>query len=272
MSPATTRSLLRSATRFTSVAARRPMSSAKPINTGSEQAHPIGPFYEAILTSTLHPTPKTKPEEPPASATKAAKTTARKAASAQASSGEAVDAPKPAAPTPRLSAEPATAEEKARIIFGSRLAGPIERAERLQAIKDKSTMIAGVLVPPKPEEPDNCCMSGCVNCVWDRFRDEMEDWVVASAKAEQRLEAEKAKTTGPATEPVRAAGVNSGEAVSMDDDGGGSDTNWPVERPKITKDLWDEDLYKGVPVGIREFMKTEKKLKERHGKEGTIGG
>lgn len=189
------------------------------------------------------------------------------------------------APAPSPSAEPATAQEKARIIFGSRLAGPFERAERLQAIRDKSTNIAGILVPPRPEEPDNCCMSGCVNCVWDRYRDEMEEWVALSREAEKRLQAQRAQgpvdvlgsvsavkgmkgLEGPGTAASKAVS----EAVSMDDDGGGSDTNWPVEQPKIAKDFWDEDLYRGVPVGIREFMKTEKKLKERHEKEGSVGG
>ncbi|KLU87305.1 hypothetical protein MAPG_06306 [Magnaporthiopsis poae ATCC 64411] len=63
-------------------------------------------------------------------------------------------------------------------------------------------------------------------------------------------------------------------AISMDDDGGGSDTNWaPAEEsPKIAKDLWDDRLYQNVPVGIREFMKQEKRLKEKHRLEGTSGG
>lgn len=71
----------------------------------------------------------------------------------------------------------------------------------------------------------------------------------------------------------------------MDDDGGGSETNWRTEEdgmkmmmkaktdsPKIAKDFWDEDLYANVPVGIREFMKHEKRLKKKHAEEGTVGG
>ncbi|KAI0129899.1 oxidoreductase-like protein [Xylariales sp. AK1849] len=190
----------------------------------------------------------------------------------------------PAASAPSSSAEPATAQEKAKIIFGSRLAGPFERAERLKAIKDKSTMIAGILVPPRPEEPDNCCMSGCVNCVWERYRDEMEEWVTATKTAENKLQTQRAQgpvdvlaSVGAVKGPVeaKAQGASTDEAMSMDDDGGGSGTNWQEgvkQQPKIAKDLWDEDLYSNVPVGIREFMKTEKKLKERHTKEGSVGG
>ena len=62
---------------------------------------------------------------------------------------------------------------KARVVFGSRLAGPAQRRAEINAL---SRNVAGVLVPPRPEEPDNCCMSGCVNCVWDIYRDEMEEW------------------------------------------------------------------------------------------------
>lgn len=66
--------------------------------------------------------------------------------------------------------------------------------------------------------------------------------------------------------------------LSMDDDGGGSETNWdggavPAQASgRIAKDFWDKELYKGVPVGIQEFMKQEKRLKEKHLREGTSGG
>ncbi|KAK4225749.1 oxidoreductase-like protein [Podospora fimiseda] len=173
------------------------------------------------------------------------------------------------------------AEQRARVIFGSSLAGPAERAERLARIKNQSRLIAGVLVPPKPDEPDNCCMSGCVNCVWDRYRDEMEEWVFKSKEAEARLAAREAGAEVAATEESvqqQKQKINLGVheldgrgAVSIDDDGGGSSSNWTREET-IAKNLWDDDLYKNVPVGIREFMKQEKRLKEKHSREGTLGG
>lgn len=172
------------------------------------------------------------------------------------------------------------------MIFGASLAGPVERAEQLAKLREKSTLIAGVLVPPKPDEPDNCCMSGCVNCVWDRYRDEMEDWALADAEAKRKLAAGRNAEAGAgasvgadanlAKRPATTTSGTDHAAVSMDDDGGGSDTNWDVPSappsPKIAKDFWDDDLYKNVPVGIREFMKQEKKLKEKHAREGTSGG
>lgn len=147
-------------------------------------------------------------------------------------------------------------------------------------------MIAGVAVPPKPEEPGNCCMSGCVNCVWDRYRDEMEEWASASAEAERRLKDQEAGVSevgagvGDAVpEPVIATSVGGAADTSMDDDGGGSASNWAAvdlpsssASPSSSRKSWDEELYKNVPVGIREFMKQEKKLKEKHMREGTAGG
>lgn len=123
-------------------------------------------------------------------------------------------------------------------------------------------------------------MSGCVNCVWDLFRDEMEGWASANAEAERRLAAEKAGEAGASApiSPTPLGGPDRDGTLSMDDDGGGSDTNWDAggaaaQAPgKIVKDFWDDDLYKNVPVGIREFMKQEKKLKEKHSREGTTGG
>ena len=146
---------------------------------------------------------------------------------------------------------------RARIMFGASLSGPAERAERLARIKSQSQMVAGVLIPPKPEEPDNCCMSGCVNCVWERFREDMEDWTAATKRAAEAQAKEK-------------AGDAAASATSMDSDGGGSETNWA--EGKIAKDMWDDELFQGVPVGIREFMKQEKKLKQKHELEGTSGG
>lgn len=159
-------------------------------------------------------------------------------------------------PTPATTVKPQSPEEKMSIVFGSRLAGP-GRASRYNPgtlpPESQWKTINGVAIPPRPEEPDNCCMSGCVHCVWDDYRDEMEEWA-------SRVEKAKAKgTTQKATADMRQtprAEVDSASR-SMDDDGGGSENNWPVSYEA-------DDLFANIPVGIREFMKTEKKLKEKH--------
>ncbi|KAF1983659.1 hypothetical protein K402DRAFT_382388 [Aulographum hederae CBS 113979] len=198
----------------------------------SKQAQPLTGYYAELLSHPLH---QTAP---------ATRTT----------------------PAPPSASEPPTTKQdevvnKARIVFGSRLAGP---SERRKAKDDKSTYVAGVQIPPRPEEPDNCCMSGCVNCVWDLFRDDLEEWAAKSNEARAKiLEKQRA---GSATGTMAAApGTPTHVATSMDDDGGGSETNWSMETPP------SGDLFGNIPVGIREFMKTEKMLKMKHGAEGTTG-
>ncbi|THC95767.1 hypothetical protein EYZ11_004764 [Aspergillus tanneri] len=118
--------------------------------------------------------------------------------------------------------------------------------------------VNGVAIPPRPEEPDNCCMSGCVHCVWDDFRDDMEEWAAR---------VEKAKSIGPSQTLAKnmrrtpSADINSA-STSMDDDGGGKEGNWPV--PDAA-----DDIFANIPVGIREFMKTEKRLKQKH-QQGSV--
>ncbi|CAJ2504748.1 Uu.00g121420.m01.CDS01 [Anthostomella pinea] len=289
--PLNARTLLRAA-RLPSVIPRQPQIHRAFLSTGgklpggtpgeaSEQAVPLGPYYESILIKPT-PLPDPKPEEPPTSSPKSPRTTVKKTPAAKKPKDTADDGAKAASSSaetssPEPSTTPASAQEKARIIFGSRLAGPAERAERLDAIRNRSTIVAGVLVPPRPEEPDNCCMSGCVNCVWDRYRDDMEGFVAASTKAERAMQAQRSQGPVGVLGSVSAVkGMPGPGAASMDEDGGGSETNWQADmkradRPKIVKDLWDDDLYKNVPVGIREFMKQEKRLKEKHARDGTFG-
>lgn len=145
------------------------------------------------------------------------------------------------------------------------MAGPQRRAE----IQKKAVNIAGILVPPRPEEPDNCCMSGCVNCVWEQYREELEDWAKLSSQARERVLAQRAETRGPATGSMLAEpGMPSHVATSMDDDGGGSETNW---QQGMEFKGGKGDIFGDIPVGIREFMKTDKKLRDRHRLEGTTG-
>lgn len=157
---------------------------------------------------------------------------------------------------------------KARKVFGSRVSGPEER--KLE-IEGKSQLIAGVLVPPRPEEPDNCCMSGCVNCVWELYREDLEEWAAKSNKAKQKMIEQR--TRGQATGMMaQEKGMPSHAAVSMDDDGGGSETNWSTAPETEPYQGAEEsvDPLAGIPVGIREFMKTEKKLKAKHRAAGEV--
>ncbi|EEB07474.1 eukaryotic protein [Schizosaccharomyces japonicus yFS275] len=42
-----------------------------------------------------------------------------------------------------------------------------------------------VHVPPKPEEPLNCCQSGCPICVWDIYADDLREYQDARIRAKK---------------------------------------------------------------------------------------
>lgn len=164
--------------------------------------------------------------------------------------------------TPGSTDSPKSPQDKMSIVFGTRLASPGYRSTRYNptTTSPESTWrtINGVAIPPRPEEPDNCCMSGCVHCVWDDFRDEMEEWAGRVEHAKAKSEAKTRTTTDMLRTPRREV---EDASTSMDDDGGGSEANWALPDES-------EDLFAGIPVGIREFMRTEKRLRQKHQHDG----
>ncbi|KAN0117446.1 Oxidoreductase-like protein, N-terminal domain containing protein [Hyaloscypha variabilis] len=241
-----TRFLLRTSQRLKRPFTRHIRYASSSNKPSTRQVNPIGDYYASILEfSTPAITSK-----PPTTATPSSR--------------------------PAISTTRSDATEGPKILFSSRLSSPLERRTEIQK---KSVLVAGVWVPPRPDEPDNCCMSGCVNCVWDRYGDELEEWATARKEADQALRKEKGYEKGKRRRKqsgLSGTGLMLGEGekgashtlVSMDDDGGGSETNWGTG---LDTDFTSEDLFKGVPVGIREFMKQEKRLKEKHAREGTTG-
>jgi Oxidoreductase-like protein, N-terminal len=162
--------------------------------------------------------------------------------------------------TPANKAQMKTKEDRARVVFGSRLAG--SGYERRSSDTPDATWrtVNGVPVPPRPAEPDNCCMSGCVHCVWDDYRDEVEGWAMRLHEAQAKAEGSSGSSGRGVSAKVGMKRSEVAEASSsMDDDGGGIETNWDGEDAG--------ELFSSIPVGIREFMRTEKRLRERHRRE-----
>ncbi|KAL8687687.1 MAG: hypothetical protein Q9218_006211 [Villophora microphyllina] len=152
--------------------------------------------------------------------------------------------------SPHPSPEPAVSPRRdPSILFGTPLAGP-SAARRRAGYGEEIGAVGGL---ERPREPDNCCMSGCVNCVWDAYREEVEAWAIRKREAAKSVynvqgeeEAEKRKANEMRGRGRRMIGGPRGHEVESgtnDDDEGA--------------------LFEGVPVGIREFMATEKRLRER---------
>lgn len=189
---------------------------------------------------------------------------ARSAHRGQATTSPSAPQQKPEAPPENTDQQSQTPEEKMAVVFGTRLAGPGRSSRYDPGTSAPWKTINGVPIPPRPEEPDNCCMSGCVNCVWDDYRDEMEEWAALLAQAKAKGSTSKSPKVISGAIPRTPADEPADEpaSTSMDDDGGGSETNWSIPGS-------DEDLFSDIPVGIREFMKTEKRLKENHRQESS---
>ncbi|KAL1953538.1 hypothetical protein VTO42DRAFT_2615 [Malbranchea cinnamomea] len=160
--------------------------------------------------------------------------------------------------------------DKLNIVFGTRLAGPSYASTRydpLSAPESTWRRINGVAIPPRPEEPDNCCMSGCVHCVWDDYREEVEEWAVRVREAQSRHSQGRPQTLlgGDMREQNAESRKEVASAsMSVEKDGSGSEANIYPELPEMEG---GDELFGNIPVGIREFMKTEKRLKAKRARE-----
>ena len=176
------------------------------------------------------------------------------------------------APTSTVNNDEQSPADKLSIVFGTRLAGPGYSSTRYNpSTAPQSTWkrINGIAIPPRPEEPDNCCMSGCVHCVWDDYRDDVEEWALRVQEAQNRQpRTKKGESQTHSDGDIKQQRVVTRREVanasmSMDDDGGGSETNWGTGSTEMGV---GDELFSNIPVGIREFMRTEKRLKQKRSK------
>lgn len=110
--------------------------------------------------------------------------------------------------------------------------------------KDINKLIAGIRVPKKPIEPDSCCMSGCMNCVWDLFNEDIQYW--------------KGKTQ-EAVEALQAQGDNIKEKWPLNFDPPPGN----LQLKYIPKKLWgkrgEQHVKYEIPIGLKVLQEFEEK-------------
>lgn len=160
---------------------------------------------------------------------------------------------------PRTSFDPAqfsfnhselSTADRVKLVFGQ--LGSRQAARH----KNGFIKIAGVKLSSRPEEPNNCCMSGCIDCVWELYKDELIEWKKTRNEVKQLLmEPSRLHIDWPedllGPEPSSRQAMAAGNASSPDH------TKQMAESVSFEDD--DDDLN----VSIKAFLKTEKKLKEK---------
>ncbi|OBA23763.1 hypothetical protein METBIDRAFT_20092, partial [Metschnikowia bicuspidata var. bicuspidata NRRL YB-4993] len=141
------------------------------------------------------------------------------------------------------------AEAKIAKVFGGRIKGE-DRKSSSRINVGKPRVIGGVKVPHRPLEPDNCCMSGCINCVWEMYNDDVKDWNTQRKKAAAALVAKGGVWPEDFHPPIELLKPeNLPPSLALQARG---------NNPKGDEEPWDK-----VPVQIRVFAEMEKKIKAK---------
>ena len=152
-------------------------------------------------------------------------------------------------------------------VFGGSTKTATKSSRRDVSYRSRQKIIAGVKVPARPIEPDNCCMSGCINCVWELFNEDLEEWKEKRHTAALKLNEQKDQGgIGP-----------DGKVVKWP-------TDWELppkaldkrfiahrigERTLEEKNQQAEEI-RGMPVGLQVFAMFEKKKKIQRAQKAAV--
>lgn len=145
-------------------------------------------------------------------------------------------------------------EEKIAKVFGGRIKGE-DRKSTSRVLRGEPRIIGGINVPDKPPEPDNCCMSGCINCVWELFDEDIKDWNEKRNKAAKKLVENGGRWPEDFHAPLNHLNREN-FPLSLANK---SDSELGLDKDKKK----DDEAWGNVPISIRVFAEVEKRIKEK---------
>lgn len=153
------------------------------------------------------------------------------------------------------------AAERIEKIFGGRIRGDTRRSSS-RLTRGEPRKIAGITVPDKPPEPDNCCMSGCINCVWEMYRDDIKEWTAKRHEAAAKLNEQGGDFIWPKDfyPPLRYLNEKHVPAELKEEK---HKREQESKAPEKAKKAEEDASWENVPVAIRVFAEAEKKIKAR---------
>lgn len=150
-------------------------------------------------------------------------------------------------------------EEKIARVFGGRIKGE-NKGSTSRVIRGEPKNICGVMVPDKPLEPDNCCMSGCVNCVWQIFDEDIKEWNRKREKAAKMLSKKGGRWPENFHAPLKLLKVeNMPPTFARKAKEGKLKTTAEEDDTTSNDAAWDN-----IPIYIKVFAQTEEKMKARN--------
>ncbi|CUM49231.1 uncharacterized protein AC631_01158 [Debaryomyces fabryi] len=141
-------------------------------------------------------------------------------------------------------------EERIAKVFGGRIKGEAPQSSSRVRVGEPK-VIAGITVPDKPTEPDNCCMSGCINCVWELFNDDLKHWNDKRKEASLKLKEKGGRWPENFHAPVKYL-----DRENLPKSLANADISEENKKPDL--DVWGD-----VPISIKVFVETEKKMKAK---------
>ncbi len=101
-------------------------------------------------------------------------------------------------------------------------------------------------------------MSGCVNCVWNVFRDDLEEWQAARKEVAKKLL--KMGQDWPKESGLEPPKFFEQQLLEMKNNKGTQKSHSEIEN---LAEEHQEDEWEGIDPSTRAFMETERKLKAK---------